>query len=159
MMTLRLLAAAVGLVASAAMAAPHGGHAFIRDYDADGDGRVTRAEFDTVRDARFKATDANRDGTVDEPEYVGEYTTRLNAQLAASGQAAERKAEERQRQIRQAHVRFRALDTNKDQRIDKAEYDASGDRAFAQQDDDKDGTVTMSDVAATTAKRAARPAE
>ncbi|ROQ01420.1 EF hand domain-containing protein [Stella humosa] len=156
-MTYRLLAAAtaLGLIASVAVAAPHGGNAFIRDYDTNGDGQVTRAEFDAVRDVRFKATDANGDGTLDEAEYVGEYTVRLDAQLAASDLTAEKKTEERQRQVRQAHVRFGALDKNKDQRIDRAEYDTSGAAAFAEQDDDKDGVVTLADAAARRAKRAA----
>lgn len=148
--------AAIGLLAASAAAAPHGGTAFIRDYDRDGDGQVTRAEFDAVRDVRYKATDANKDGVVDEAEYVGEYTVRLDGQLAASTETAEKKAEERQRQLRQAHVRFGAIDKNKDARIDRAEYDASGAWAFAEQDDDKDGIVTAADAAARRAKRAAQ---
>ncbi|BBK41235.1 hypothetical protein STVA_12550 [Allostella vacuolata] len=147
--------AALALLATGAVAAPHGGSAFIRDYDRDRDGQVTRAEFDAVRDARYKATDADGDGVLDEAEYVGEYTVRLDAELAASTETAEKKAEERQRQLRQAHVRFGALDRNKDARIDRAEYDASGARAFEEQDDDKDGIVTQADAAARRAKRAA----
>ncbi|MFN3514790.1 MAG: hypothetical protein ACK41C_17225 [Phenylobacterium sp.] len=145
MTSLRLpLAATAALLALAAsaQAAPHGQAAFIADYDLDGDGKVTAAEFRTVRNQRFAATDLDKDGGLTEAEYVGEYQARLETQLAASDETAERKAEERVRQIRQAHVRFGVLDKNKDGRIDAEEFAASGLRAFAEQDGDKDGTIT-----------------
>jgi hypothetical protein len=155
-MTCKLALAAILLTASgAAIAAPHEGNAFIHDYDANGDGQVSRAEFDAGRAARFKATDANGDGWVSEDEYVGEYRARLEQQLAASDLNEEKKTEERQRQIRQTHVRFGVLDKDKDAKMIQAEYDASGARAFAEQDDDKNGIVTTADVAATAARRLA----
>ena len=150
--------AAILLIAGTAIhAAPHEGSAFIRDYDANHDGQVTRAEFDAGRVARFRATDTNGDGWVSEDEYVAEYSGRLEQQLAASDRSEEKKTEERQRQIRQTHVRFGVLDKDKDGKMTQAEYDASGARAFAEQDDDKDGIITQADAAATAAKqRAAR---
>jgi Ca2+-binding EF-hand superfamily protein len=150
-----LSAAALLLTAGTAMAAPHEGGAFIHDYDSDHDGRVSRGEFDAVRVARFGATDANKDGWVSEAEYVGEYSARLEQQLAASSDTAAKKDEERQRQIRQAHVRFGVLDRDKDAKLVQAEFDVSGARAFAEQDDDKDGSVTAADIAAVAAKRQA----
>jgi hypothetical protein len=149
------LTAALLAIAGTATAAPHEGSAFIHDYDADHDGQVTRAEFDAGRVARFKATDANRDGWVSEKEYVGEYHARLEQQLAASDRSEEKKTEERQRQMRQAHVRFGVLDKDKDGKMIQAEYDASGARAFAEQDNDKDGIVTATDAAATAARQLA----
>jgi Ca2+-binding EF-hand superfamily protein len=153
------LAAALIAVGAPAIAAPHGGEAFIHDYDANQDGQVTHAEFDAGRVARFKATDANGDGWVSEDEYVAEYSSRLEQQLATSSLTDEKKVEERQRQIRQAHVRFGVLDKDKDAKMTHAEYDASGTRAFAEQDNDKDGTVTQTDAAATAARLAAREAK
>ncbi|MCE7796659.1 hypothetical protein LWE61_08810 [Sphingobium sufflavum] len=155
MKTVLILATVAALSATAATAAPHGGSAFIHDYDTNKDGSVSRAEFDAERAVRYKATDANKDGTVSEEEYVGEYSARLEKELAASTDSEDRKTEERQRQIRQAHVRFGVLDTNKDNKIQQSEYDASGARAFAQQDDDKNGTVTQADATATAAKQLA----
>lgn len=143
---LAVTAALLALTASA-QAAPHEASAFITDYDLDKDGKVTSAEFKTVRDKRFAAMDASRDGGIDEAEYVGEYEARLNAQLAASSESAERKAEERARQMRQAHVRFGVLDKDKDKQISAAEYAASGSRAFAEQDGDKDGVITNGEKA------------
>ena len=155
-MKLRLyLTATLLAISGTALAAPHEGSAFIHDYDADHDGQVTRAEFDAGRTARFKATDANGDGWLSEDEYVGEYHARLEQQLTASGLSEEKKAEERQRQMRQAKVRFGVLDKDKNAKMSRAEYDASGARAFAEQDDDKADIVTAADAAATRAKQLA----
>jgi len=141
-------------LAAPALAAPHEGSAFIKDYDIDHDGAVTRAEFDAGRAARFAATDANQDGWVSDAEYLAEYTVRLEAQLAASGLSEEKKTEDRQRQVRQTHVRFGVLDSDKDGKMQQAEYDASGARAFAGQDDDKDGRITAADTVATATRYA-----
>ncbi len=140
-------------------AAPHEGNAFVHDYDLNHDGQVTRAEFDAARLKRFKATDANADGWVSEDEYVSEYRCRLEQQLAASDRTEEKKEEERQRQIRQTHVRFGVLDKDKDGKMVQAEYDASGARAFAEQDVDQNGVVTAADIAASAAKRQAAALE
>ena len=147
------LAALLLTTAASVQAAPHEGSAFIHDYDSNHDDQVTRAEFDAGRLLRFKGTDANGDGGLSEEEYVGEYSARLERQLAASTQSDEKKAEERQRQIRQAHVRFSVLDKDKDGKIAQTEYDASGARAFAEQDEDKNGVVTQTDAAATATRR------
>ena len=149
------LTAALLTLAGTAMAAPHEGSAFIHDYDADRDGQVSRAEFDIGRVARFKATDTNGDGWVSENEYVQEYSARLEQQLAASDRNEEKKTEERQRQIRQTHVRFGVLDKDKDGKMAQTEYDLSGARAFAEQDNAKDGIVTATDAAATAARQLA----
>lgn len=94
-----------------------------------------------------------------EEEYVGEYAARLEKQLAESSLTEDKKTEERQRQIRQAHVRFNVLDKDKDGKMAQVEYDASGARAFAEQDADKDGIVTAADVQATNARMAAMRAK
>ena len=140
-----LALAAALLAAEAAHAAPHGRTEFIADYDLNKDGKVSAAEFKTVRGQRFTAMDLDKSGGVDESEYVGEYTARLDAQLASSDQTAERKSEERVRQLRQAHVRFGVLDRDKSKAIDLAEFEASGQRAFAEQDGDGDGAVTAAE--------------
>lgn len=141
-------AAAAGFVALPAQA-QHAGNAFLAAYDSDKDGRVPRAEYDAARAARFAATDTDHDGAISEAEYVREFSARLEQQLAASGNSAEKQAEERTRQIRQTHVRFGVLDTSKDGRIDRSEYDAIAAKSFAEQDADKDGVITAADVAAT----------
>lgn len=150
-----VIAAAAVMTVGTAVAEPHEGAGFIRDYDANGDGKVTRAEFDAGRAARFTTTDANKDGTVSEEEYVGEYNARLEARLAKSDLSADLKTEERQRQIRQAHVRFKVLDKSKDAKLQEAEYDVSGARAFAEQDADKDNVISAADATLIAANKAA----
>lgn len=152
--TLAALAAGLPIALSAGpvFAAPHELSAFVADYDADKDGEVTHAEFDAGRTARFAATDADQDGWVSDAEYLAEYEVRLDAKLAASAESAEDKLSRRQREVRQTHVRFGVLDTDKDSRMTKAEYDASGARAFAQQDRDKDGKISAADAEAKTAE-------
>jgi Ca2+-binding EF-hand superfamily protein len=70
-------------------------------FDANNDGRVTRAEFDAGQKARFAAADANRDGFVT-PE--------------------EMRASMRQRM---ADRRFARLDTDHNGQISKAEFEAA----------------------------------
>ena len=142
---LAMTAALLALGAASAQAAPHEHSAFVTDYDLDKDGKVTAAEFKTARDQRFAAMDADKDGVLTEAEYVGEYEGRLTAQLAASKESAERKEEQRVRQMRQAHVRFGVLDSNKDGKMTPAEFETSGVRAFAEQDGDGDGVVTAAE--------------
>lgn len=137
-----LTAFAVAIVAAtAAQAAPHGQSDFLRDYDTDKDGVVTKAEFDALRASRLKAMDADGDGKVSEAEYVGEYVVRLDAQLAASTASAEEKARIREGQIKQTHVRYGVLDKDKNGDLTAAEFAASGARAFAEHDGDGDGAV------------------
>lgn len=104
-----------------------GGHgnnveAFIAQHDGNGDGRLTWEEFDAFRRQRFDATDANGDGRVDVEEYVQEFDDR-------SRQALE---QGRAEQVEQARRRFASLDADKDGKVSRAEFDASGDRVFAE---------------------------
>ncbi len=138
------LALSLAFLGTAAFA-QHDRGEFIDAFDADRDGRLTRAEYDAGRAARFAATDTDRDGTLSETEYVGEYTARLERRLAASSDPEGRKTEERQRQTRQAKVRFGVLDADRDKRISRAEYDRVGARSFDEQDVDRDGAVTAAD--------------
>lgn len=94
---------------------------FIAQFDDDGDGRLDWAEFDHFRRARFDATDTDRNGTVEIEEYVAEFAAR-------SRNAME---QERASQIKQTRVRFDALDADKDGKVSRAEFDASGERVFA----------------------------
>ena len=96
--------------------------AFIAQHDGNGDGRLSWEEFDAFRRQRFDATDANRDGNVDVEEYVREFETR-------SRQAREQARED---QITQTGRRFDALDADRDGRVSRAEFDASGERVFAE---------------------------
>jgi len=119
-------------------AAPgHGKDGFVETHDANGDGKVTKEEFAAKRAANYKGLDLNGDGQVNELEYVSEYTFRLDKELA----------EQRARQIRQAHVRFGVLDTDKSATLSAAEFNESGDRMFSRLDNNSDGVVDAKDTA------------
>jgi hypothetical protein len=136
-LTLVAASAAAQTAAPPAPASGHGKADFLRTYDTDLDGAVSRAEFDAQRGRDYARTDANGDGALTETEYVGDYTTRLDAELA----------EMRRRQLEQAHVRFGVLDSDHSDRMSRAEFDASGARSFSRLDSNGDGRIDDQDAA------------
>ena len=94
---------------------------------------------------QFAATDADRNGVLSRAEYVGEFKARLEKRLATDSRTAEKKEEERERQMRQADVRFDVLDSDKSGAITRAEFDYSGGRMFVTHDTNNDGTVSSAD--------------
>lgn len=108
---------------------------FYNVYDADKDGTVTIAEYRAVRDEGYDARDPDGDAKVLPDEYVAEYEGRLEQDIA----------EMRDRQIKQAYVRFGVLDKDKDGIITREEFQASGQRMFDRLDENKDGIVDDSD--------------
>ena len=115
----------------------HSKGAFLESYDLDGDGRVTEAEFYEARDQGYEARDADGNGRVVPDEYVAEYEERLNRQLT----------EQRDRQLKQAYVRFDVLDGDKDGVMTREEFRNSGKRMFDRLDTNKDGVVDENDTA------------
>lgn len=129
--------------AAAGPAAPVGGHglsAFIGGFDANRDGVVTRQEYDAVRTQRFTAADTNRDGVLSEDEYVAEFEGRLQQQYAGKAQD-ERYAGS----IKQAHVRFKILDTDHDGKLTLAEENAIAEKTFQRTDTNGDGKIDQAD--------------
>lgn len=59
----------------------HTGNAFIGTWDDDGDGKVTRTEYEAVRKTRFATTDSNNSGSLTVDEYVNEYAVRLDRDI------------------------------------------------------------------------------
>ncbi len=117
-----------------------GGHEkinFLDFYDVNGDAVVTLAEFNGQRTSDYKRIDADGNGAVNDGEYVGEFTVRLDRQLAAT----------REGQIKQGHSRFKVLDKNKDGQITSDEFDTTGKNLFAAFDSNKDGIVDEKDKA------------
>lgn len=137
--------ALASLGAGTAFAASHARDTFIKEQDQNGDGVVSKEEFAATRAIQFAKTDADSNGVLSRAEYVGEFKTRLERKLAADDRPAEKKEEERVRQMRQADVRFDVLDSDKSGAITRAEFDYSGWRMFVHHDTDNDGAVSAAD--------------
>ncbi len=124
-------------------AAPAGGHglsAFIGGFDANRDGTVTRQEYDTVRAQRFTAADTNHDGVLSEDEYVAEFAARLQQQYAGRAQDDNYAGS-----IKQAHVRFKILDTDHDGKLTLTEENAIAEKTFKRTDTNSDGKIDQAD--------------
>lgn len=137
-----VLIAGAGL-AGAAQAASHSRDTFVREQDLDGDGRVSKDEFAAGRDKEFARQDANHDGGLSHDEYVDDFKTRLEAKLPTL--PADKREEQRVREMRQVEVRFGVLDTDKNGKITPAEFAYSGWRMFTRHDTNKDGFVSKDD--------------
>lgn len=107
----------------------------LEEYSTNSDQKVTWAEYNDWRFARFNKTDANNNGTVDAEEYVYEYENRLD----------KRYEEGRKAHIKQTNRRFYALDKNKNKSIEWSEFEASGKRIFSRWDTNGDGTINSTD--------------
>jgi hypothetical protein len=143
--TILALALAASMATGAAHAASHARDTFIKEQDQNGDGVVSKDEFAATRALQFAKTDADKNGSLSQAEYVGEFKARLENKLAADTRAPEKKQEERERQQRQADVRFGVLDSDKSGAITRAEFDYSGWRMFNHHDTNNDGTVSATD--------------
>jgi len=117
-MKFRLIAiATLALTAGAASAQPPvagprgpgpGGFGLL-EFDANADGKLTKAEFDAAQQARFNKIDANKDGTATREEF----------QAAHKADAEARRAE-------MSKARFTALDTDKSGQLSQSEFAAGG---------------------------------
>ena len=143
--TILIAAALLASLAGTAHAASHARDTFIKEQDQNGDGVVSKEEFAATRAIQFAKIDADKNGVLSQAEYVNEFKARLEAKLAASDRTAEKKEEERERQMRQTVVRFGVLDSDKSGGITKSEFDYSGWRMFVTHDTNKDGVVSTAD--------------
>lgn len=105
-------------------------------YDQNGDGKVDKVEYQEQRDAAFARTDLDKNGELSSDEYLNEFVDRLDRQIAKTRTA----------QLKQAAVRFKALDKDNNQQVSSAEFSASGERMFKRWDTDLNQQVTMAEA-------------
>jgi len=127
MAALALGTAAMATTAGAQVGTGRGTAGAIRG-DADGDGAVSRAEYQAEVDARFARLDANGDGKLDTAEMPMRAIGRRDLAATAAAPAPDGSAAgdiPRERFRSAAMLRFERLDGNGDGRIDAAEMDAA----------------------------------
>lgn len=129
MKALPLTATLAALIATGAVAQDYGGRAFAR-ADANGDGRLTRAEISAARASQFRRLDRNGDGYVDQAE-IDQIRRRIEMVRGPAGP--------------NQGLGFDLADANGDGRISRAEFiDATP--FFARADLNGDGAVTRAEI-------------
>jgi len=95
------------------------------DADSNGDGVISRSEFDTGRTKTFTEKDSNGDGFMTLTEF--------KAGLPKFVQS-------------RAESRFNEMDTNHDGKVSRSEHEASGDATFKRLDTNGDGRLTKEEL-------------
>jgi hypothetical protein len=104
---------------------PKGPQALWKEYDLNGDGRITRAEFMAVRGLCFARSDGNGDGVLTSGEIHKRAPSQPPERL--SGAIAQ-------------------LDLNRDGVISREEFDLDSDRLFRQLDTNGDGVLAGNEL-------------
>jgi Ca2+-binding EF-hand superfamily protein len=147
---LALLTFAATALATAAFAdGASGGHSggpggFLKSADLNKDGVIDQTEFQTTRDKWFADLDVNKDSfvTADELKAFGD---KMHAEWAKKhGDQAADKPEGKHGDFSQ-HILER-VDTDKDGKISKAEFDAEGSKLFAKLDENGDGKIAQNEL-------------
>ena len=182
---LPLLALAAVALAGAAIAQPPGpggpgrgpgGPFGLLAMDSNGDGKLTRAEFDAGQRARFAEIDVNKDGTATPEEFKALHDAKRaemskvrfdavdtdkngqlsQAELAAAKDDKDDKGGADSRRGEHRGERHHGKDRAEHGRrggpdakpVTLAEFTASGVEAFTRADTNKDGTVTVTELQA-----------
>ena len=120
--------------AFAAQTDEHSADAMFKSMDANGDGKVSRAEHAASAQKMFADADANHDGKVTLAEMEAHHA-KMNADMPMKGEmsAAEMK---------------KMCDQNGDGQVSEAEHTAHADKMFSKMDTDSDGFLTSSECSA-----------
>lgn len=124
---LALAALAAGLISGAAVAGDHGGRGGERfkAMDANGDGKVTRAEAEASAKARFDQLDANKDGKLTGDELPGKGRWGKRGAKDGGGKDKTDVGISKQDFVDRSLKRFDRLDANGDGVVTQDEIDAA----------------------------------
>lgn len=98
--------------------------------DANGDGKITRAEHATAAKKMFTECDANRDGIVTAAE--------MDASMKSQGQKPAR-------DDKTSAEKIQVIDQNGDGQLTTAEHEAGSEKMFARMDTDGDGALSKTE--------------
>jgi len=125
------------------------GRGFLKSADANNDGTVDQAEFQASRDKWFQEFDTNKDGfiTADELKAFGDKMhaewQQKHADVNGAPPAPDASRGDRMTQ----HILAR-VDTDKDGKISKAEFDTESQAMFKRMDKNSDGKIAADEVPA-----------
>lgn len=130
--TTLIAASAILILASPALAAPKGAAAL----DANGDGKVTLAEFQAGRGGQMMDRhDANKDGKLSREEFSAMPRPKANGNAPAAGQGG-----------KGAGRMWSRIDSDNDGILSRAEMDGFLANRFKRMDADNDGVLTMAEL-------------
>lgn len=134
--TLMIVAGGLALATLPSVFAGDAGAKF-KDMDANGDGRVTRAEYAAGQQAKFAKLDTNADGAIS-PEEVSAGLQKKTSKLKFWAKDDNASGTEM----------LSAFDQNTDGQITRAEFESGAEARFAGLDTDKDGALTEQELEA-----------
>ncbi|KAA5603472.1 hypothetical protein F1188_19715 [Roseospira marina] len=123
-----------------------GGGRMLMMMDGNGDGAVTRDEFDAFHTLAFTAMDADGDGTVERQAFIDSRQMPAGMMMGpGGGRYSEMRAQMRADRL---GARFDMWDTDKNGTVTAAEFESVAAAHFAAMDLDGNGTVTRQEMAA-----------
>ncbi len=138
-MKAHLIAAALALTTTAALAQTTPGERFLQSWDLDESGAATPSELREMRGRVFSAFDADENGLLSADEYV--YFDEARANDVATYEGGQR---DRMQSIADG-LGLAANDTDADGAVGREEFVAGADGWFARLDKNGDGAITVAD--------------
>lgn len=132
-----LLTAAAGLTLSLAALQPAMAQQGPGRLDANGDGKVTKAEFQAGRVNQMMRMDANKDGKVSREEFAS-MAARRAERAAEKGAQPKGKGD--------GSRLFDRVDANRDGFLDRAELGKMAEQGFARMDENGDGALSGAEL-------------
>jgi Ca2+-binding EF-hand superfamily protein len=146
---LALLTVAATTLATAAFAdGPKGPGGFLKSADLNKDGVIDQTEFQQSRDKWFADLDTNKDGyvTADELKAFGDKMHAEWAKKHADQASNDKPADANKKRGDFSQRILERVDSDKDGKISKAEFDAEGSKLFAKLDENGDGKIAANEM-------------